>query len=70
MKTPACFDDNQTRAIIKELCKKHNIDIDLLSDLCDKIEDFSGSGRKDGINSDITDCIDSFLNRSTHNRRG
>jgi hypothetical protein len=64
MKTPACFDDNETREIIKSLCRRHKIDIELLADLCDRIEDHSGSGRKDGIISEITECIDLFLSRS------
>ncbi len=65
MRTPACFEDRDTRAIIDELCRKNNIDIQLIIDLCDVVEKFSGSGRKDGLASDVSTTIDSFLARTT-----
>lgn len=64
MRTPACFEDRDTRAIIDELCRRHNVDIQLITDLCDVVEKFSGSGRKDGLASDISTSIDSFLTRT------
>jgi hypothetical protein len=64
MRTPACFEDRDTRAIIDELCRKHNIDIQLIIELCEVVEKFSGSGRKDGLASDISTSIDAFLTRT------
>jgi hypothetical protein len=64
MRTPACFEDRDTRAIIDELCHRHNVDIQLIIELCDVVEKFSGSGRKEGLASDISTCIDAFLARS------
>jgi hypothetical protein len=64
MRTPACFEDRDTRAIIDELCQRHNVDIQLIIDLCDVVEKFSGSGRKEGLASDVSTCIDTFLART------
>jgi hypothetical protein len=64
MRTPACFEDRDTRAIIDELCRKNNIDIQLIIDLCEVVEKFSGSGRKDGLASDVSTTIDAFLART------
>jgi hypothetical protein len=64
MRTPACFEDRDTHAIIDELCRKHNVDIQLIIELCEVVEKFSGSGRKDGLASGISTSIDAFLTRS------
>ena len=64
MRTPACFEDRDTRAIIDELCRRHNVDIQLIIDLCEAVEKLSGSGRKEGLASDISASIDLFLSRS------
>ena len=64
MRTPACFEDRDTRAIIDELCRRHNVDLQLIIELCEVVEKFSGSGRKEGLASDISTSIDAFLTRS------
>ncbi|WP_165226409.1 hypothetical protein [Aquisphaera insulae] len=64
MRTPACFEDRDTRAIIDDLCRRNNIDTQLIVELCEVVEKFSGSGRKEGLASDISTCIDSYLTRS------
>jgi hypothetical protein len=64
MRTPACFEDRDTRAIIDDLCRRHNVDIQLIVDLCEVVEKFSGSGRKEGLASDISTSIDAFLTRT------
>ena len=64
MRTPACFEDSDTRAIIDELCKRNKVDIQLIIELCDVVEKFSGSGRKEGLASDISTSIDAFLART------
>lgn len=69
MRTPACFEDQDTRAIIDELCRRHNVDIQLIIDLCEVVEKFSGSGRREGLASDISTSIDSFLARSTSTKK-
>ena len=63
MRTPACFEDHETRPIIADLCNRNRIDIQLLIDLCEIIQKYSGSGRKEGVTSDIATCIDSYLHR-------
>lgn len=63
MKPPPCFTDGETKSIIRVLCDEHNIDDVLLKDLCEMLQNYSGSGRKEGIVSDITDCIDRYLER-------
>jgi hypothetical protein len=65
MKIPACFDDRETRPIIEELCKKNGIDLRLLIDLCEKIDAYSGSGRRHEITLEINEVIDAFIERST-----
>ena len=64
MRTPACFEDRETRAVINDLCKKNNIDLNLVLDLCEAVQKFSGGGRKEGLASEISTCIDSYLSRS------
>ena len=64
MRTPAYFEDRDTRAIIDELCRKNNIDIELIIDLCEVVEKFPASARKDGLASDISTTIDAFLART------
>ena len=63
MRTPACFEDRETRDIIDDLCRRHNVDLQLIVELCDVVEKLSGSGRKEGLNSDISTSIDAFLAR-------
>ena len=65
MRTPACFEDSDTRPIIDELCKKHKIDMQLLVELCEVIQKFSGSGRKEGVTNEISTCIDAYLHRES-----
>ena len=65
MRKPACFEDSDTRAIIDGLCRRNNIDTQLIIELCEVVEKFSGSGRKEGLVSDVSTCIDSFLTRSS-----
>ncbi len=63
MRTPACFEDKDTRKIIEELCRRHNVDLQLIEELCDVVQKQSGL-RKEGMAGDISTCIDSFLSRS------
>ena len=63
MRTPACFEDRETRAIIDDLCRRHNVDLQLIIELCEVVEKYSGSGRKEGLISDISATIDVFLTR-------
>jgi hypothetical protein len=69
MRTPACFEDRDTREIIDDLCRRNNIDTQLIIELCEVVEKFSGSGRKEGLASDICTSIDTFLTRSSGNKK-
>lgn len=63
MKAPPCFDDPESKKVIKELSEKHRIDITLLKDLCEIIQQCSGSARKCHIDAEIALCLDRFLDR-------
>lgn len=62
MRLPACFEDSESKKLIRALCKEHKIDEDLLTDLVEIVQQYSGSGRRDGVTSDITSALDRFLN--------
>jgi len=63
MKVPPCLEESETKKEIVALCKQEGIDLRLLTDLCEVVQQQSGSGRAVGINVEITDCIDWFLKR-------
>jgi hypothetical protein len=70
LRSPACFDDRESRRLMDQLCKKAEIDVKLLEELCEVIQRHSGSGRKDGIVSEFNTCIDSFMHRHGDTKRG
>jgi hypothetical protein len=63
MKSPPCFDDLESKKLIQDLCEEHRVDIALLKDLCELMQQHSGSGRKEGIDAEIAGCVDRFLSR-------
>ena len=63
MKAPPCFDDPETKRLIREICEDHNIDKELLKDLCDLVNRYSGSGRRYGLDDDLASIITRFLTR-------
>ena len=64
MNLPPCFEEPESKKVIKELCEENKIDAKLLKDLCEVVLEYSGSGRKEGIPADITNCIDRFIERA------
>ena len=64
MKNPPCFHNPESKKEIRRLCAEHKIDEILLKDLCEILLGHAGSGRKDGIHYEITDCIDRFIDRN------
>lgn len=64
MKPPPCFDDPQSKRLILSLCEEHGVDATLLKDLCDLIQQHSGSGRKPHIDAEMALAIDRFLERN------
>lgn len=65
---PNCFQDEQTAALLLEICKKHEVDERLLRELCALTDDYAGSGNKRGISSDAEQVIDEFRKRSEEQR--
>lgn len=61
MRSPACFEDPEAKKLIKALCAEHRIDELLLVDLVGLVQQYSGSGRRDGVTSDISSALDRFL---------
>lgn len=64
MKPPPCFQDSESKGEIQRLCKENDVDLILLKDLCEIVGQHAGSGRKEGVVAEITECIDRFLDRS------
>jgi hypothetical protein len=52
MKAPPCFDDPDTKRLIRQICEEHNIDGELLKDLCELVNVYSGSGRRFGLDNE------------------
>ena len=63
MKPPPCFEDSETKRIVKRICEEHRIDADLLKDLCEVVNDHSGSGRRFGMPEEIEIVLDRFSSR-------
>jgi len=63
MKAPPCFEDPETRKIIRQICDQHSIDIGLLKDLCELMNEYSGSGRRFGLPDEIDGIINRFFTR-------
>jgi len=61
MRAPACFEDPEAKKLIKRLCKEHRIDELLLADLVGVVQQYSGSGRRECVTSDVSSAIDRFL---------
>lgn len=65
MKAPPCFEDPETRKIIRQICDQHSIDTELLKDLCELMSEHSGSGRRFGLPEEIDGIINRFFTRTT-----
>ena len=70
MSHPQWSDDERARPIVQSVCIEHEVDVDLLRDLCQLYEEYAGSGRPHGIRSDIQARIDSFISRHSSPVRG
>jgi len=64
MKAPPCFEDNETKRIIRAICDEQRIDPELLKDLCEIVNERSGSGKRFGLPEDIEGILDRFVTRS------
>jgi hypothetical protein len=65
MKAPPCFDDPETKRLVRHVCEQHRIDTELLKDLCELVNHYSGSGRRFGLDDELASIITRFLERST-----
>lgn len=63
MKVPPCFDDPETKRLIGRICEQHQIDGELLKDLCELVNHYSGSGRRFGLDDEIGAIITRFTTR-------
>lgn len=63
MRAPPCFSDPDTRKMIRDVCREHNIDEALLKDLCGIVNERSGVGRRVGINEDIATALNRYTDR-------
>lgn len=63
MKAPPCFEDTETKRIVKKICDEFRIDIDLLKDICELVQERSGEGRKFGVDAEISDVLSRFINQ-------
>jgi Small protein found in certain Dnd DNA modification systems len=61
MKAPPCFDDPESKKIIRRICEQQRVDIDLLKDLCEIVNNHAGSGRRFGLPEDIETVLDRFI---------
>ena len=66
MKAPPCFEDPETKRIIRQICEQHSIDDELLKDLCELMNEYSGSGRRFGLEDQIAASITRFLSRTNN----
>ncbi len=64
MKPPPCFEDPEAKKMVKRICEQHQIDIELLKDLCELVSLYSGSGRRFGIPDEIATIISRFISRA------
>ena len=64
MKPPPCFEDTETKRIIREICDRHQIDMELLKDLCELVNERSGSGRRFGLDDEMAGILSRFLTRT------
>ncbi len=51
--------------MIRETCEQHAIDLELLKDLCELMNDYSGSGRRFGLPDEIDGIINRFFSRTS-----
>lgn len=64
MKPPPCFEDSETKRIIRGICDEHHVDPELLKDLCEIVNEHSGSGKRFGLPEDIEGVLDRFVTRA------
>lgn len=61
MKAPPCFEDPESKKLVRKICEEHRIDIDILKDLCEIVNVHAGSGRRFGLPEDIENVLDRFI---------
>lgn len=66
MKAPPCFEDPETKRLIRKTCENHEIDVDLLRDLCEVVLKYSGSGRAFGLPEEIDLTLERFITERSH----
>ncbi len=61
MKAPPCFEDSESKKVIRKICEQHRIDMELLKDLCEIVNVHAGSGRRFGLPENIEAVLDRFI---------
>lgn len=69
MRPPPCFDDAEARKVMDTICRANTVDVALIRDACEVVLKHSGTGRADGVNEDVTQCIDGFIRRLEQKQR-
>ncbi len=55
------FSQPEARKVLTESCKRHGTSLRLLEQLIDLQREYVGSGRREGINSDVDNVLGDFL---------
>ncbi len=50
--------------MVRQICDEHKIDGELLKDLCEIVNEYSGSGRRFGLDDELASIITRFLTRN------
>lgn len=67
MRAPPCFDDPETKRLIRKICEEHDIDVDLLKDLCEITLKHSGTGKAFGLPEQIDLSLERFIDARANN---
>lgn len=68
MNVPPCFEDPEAAELIRDVSDKHNVDKQLLMDICEIAINNSGKGRANGIDVDISNALSRYIESPERNQ--